>query len=188
MELTPAQRAQVRKRSRVDAKDPLDDELNIVPFLDIVINLIMFLLMVTTSIASYTQVSATLPDYGPPVPDQGRRNLNLSVLLGGEGVRVTSSLGHLRPGCESFSSESAVTVSASARGHNWARLSDCLAQAQELADARGLHYRGPYGNARITISAEPLVAYQDLISAMDAARSRNGQALFRDVRISAGVR
>lgn len=189
MQLTPAQRAHIRRRSRPSAEDPLDDELNIVPFLDIVINLIMFLLMVTTSIASFTQVSATLPTYDPnPRPGGGPRHFNLSVLLAEDGVRVTSSLGHLAPGCDTIASESTVTVAASLGHQDWSALNDCLAQAQQLADRHNLEYRGPSGDARITISAEPLVAYQDVIATMDAARSRNGEPLFRDLRLSAGVR
>ena len=52
--LSPQQRAYIRRRTRVHEPDPseLSSELNIIPFLDIVVNLIMFLL--ATSEGDYT--------------------------------------------------------------------------------------------------------------------------------------
>ena len=60
--LTPRQRAYVRKRTVVPDPDPseLAEELNIVPFLDIVVNIIMFLLMTLTTVAFFSQVEAAL--------------------------------------------------------------------------------------------------------------------------------
>ena len=102
--LTPEQRSYVRKRSKVyePGPDELDDELNIIPFLDIVINLIMFLLMITSVVAFYTQVEASLPSYsrggvGRRAPEQ--QPLNLSVFVTQNGITVTGSTGKLLPGC-----------------------------------------------------------------------------------------
>ena len=63
--LTPRQRAYVRKRTRIPDLDPSEtsEELNIVPFLDIVVNIVMFLLMTLTTVAFFSQVEAALPEY-----------------------------------------------------------------------------------------------------------------------------
>ena len=63
--LTPRQRAYVRKRTRIPDADPseLSDELNIVPFLDIVVNIVMFLLMTLTTVAFFSQVEAALQPF-----------------------------------------------------------------------------------------------------------------------------
>ena len=63
--LTPCQRAYVLKRVMIPDLDPseLSEELNIVPFLDIVVNIIMFLLMTLTTVAFFSQVEAALPQY-----------------------------------------------------------------------------------------------------------------------------
>ena len=42
---TAAQRRRIRRATRHEEPEPGDDELNIIPFLDVVVNLIMFLLL-----------------------------------------------------------------------------------------------------------------------------------------------
>ena len=90
MKLTTQQRQYIRKRSKYEEPGPdeLDEELNIVPFLDIVVNLIMFLLIITSTIAFYAQVEASLPTYSRG--GVGRRStegesLNLNVTVTEEG-------------------------------------------------------------------------------------------------------
>jgi len=63
--LTPAQRQYIRKRTKVEDLDPSEmaGELNIIPFLDIVVNLIMFLLMTTTVVLAVVQIDTELPEY-----------------------------------------------------------------------------------------------------------------------------
>ena len=102
--LSPSQRAYIRKRSKYEEPGPdeLDEELNIVPFLDIVINLIMFLLMITSSIAFYTQVEASLPSFsrgGVGSRAANENALNLNVTVTENGVIVAGSGGKLAPGC-----------------------------------------------------------------------------------------
>ena len=84
--LTPRQRAYVRKRTTLPDPDPseLDEELNIVPFLDIVVNIIMFLLMTLTTVAFFSQVEAALPQYrtggiGKRAAENEALNLNVTI-------------------------------------------------------------------------------------------------------------
>ena len=60
---TPRQRAYIRKRSKDPTVDPSEmvGELNIVPFLDIVVNLIMFLLATTEAVLLISQIESDLP-------------------------------------------------------------------------------------------------------------------------------
>ena len=53
--LTPQQRAYIRRRTKVHDPDPSEiaGELNIVPFLDIVVNLIMFLLATSEAVLGH---------------------------------------------------------------------------------------------------------------------------------------
>ena len=57
---TPRQRASVRKRTQSPDAHPseLDQELNNVPFLDIGVIIIMFLLRTLTTVAFFSQVEA----------------------------------------------------------------------------------------------------------------------------------
>ena len=88
--LTPRQRAYVRKRTTIPDPDPseLDEELNIVPFLDIVVNIIMFLLMTLTTVAFFSQVEAALPQYrtggiGKRAAENEALNLNVTITRAG---------------------------------------------------------------------------------------------------------
>jgi biopolymer transport protein TolR len=100
--LTPKQRAYIRKRTKHEEVDPSEamGELNIIPFLDIVVNLIMFLLMTTTVVLTITQIDSQLPDYRrgvggrSPTPEA---SLNLNLTITDSGVIVTGSGGKLAP-------------------------------------------------------------------------------------------
>ena len=61
--LTARQRIYVRKRTRAPDLDPSEmaGELNIIPFLDIVVNLIMFLLITTEAVLLISQIESNLP-------------------------------------------------------------------------------------------------------------------------------
>ena len=177
------QRAYIRKRSKYDEPGPdeTDDELNIIPFLDIVVNLIMFLLMITSSIAFYSQLEASLPTYSSG--GVGRRasdepQLNLSVFVTQNGITVTGSGGKLAPGCATTSTGDVLTVPKRGGDYDWEGLRNCVSTVkEEFPD-----------ETRVTVSADNLVEFQDLVSAMDAVRDKDGEELFPDVLISAGVR
>lgn len=181
---TAMQRAYIRKRSKYKEPEPdeLGEELNIVPFLDIVINLIIFLLMVTSSVAFYAQIEAALPTYSRG--GVGRRandepTLNLSVFVTPNGVTVTGSGGKLAPGCTTTATGDVITVPKTSAGYDWAGLTACVrAVKAEFPDEQ-----------RVTVSADPLIEYQDLVWAMDAIRGGEGDdVLFDEVLLSAGVR
>ena len=182
--LTPRQRAYVRKRTHMPDVDPseLDEELNIVPFLDIVVNIIMFLLMTLTTIAFFSQVEASLPEYrkgGIGKRAAQDQPLNLNVTVTGEGVIVSGSGGKLARGCETTAPGKVITVPARMDGrHDWRGLTACVAKVKEQFEEE----------TRVTVSADPEVPYDDLLGAMDSVRHRGGQELFPDVLLSAGIR
>ncbi|MEM9067246.1 MAG: biopolymer transporter ExbD [Myxococcota bacterium] len=196
--LTPSQRAYIKKRSKYEEPGPdeLDEELNIVPFLDIVVNLIMFLLMVTSTIAFYAQVEASLPTYsrgGVGRRSADEQQLNLNVTVTDTGVIVSGAAGKLAPGCETTASGRVMTVPQQNGRYNWEALRACIAKVKrEFPD-----------EIKVTVSADPLVEYRNLINAMDAVRAPDepdppcerdddglwsGDCYFPEVLLSAGVR
>lgn len=184
LKLTSQQRRYVKKHGTWHELDPseLPGELNIIPFLDIVVNLIMFLLMVTSSIAFYSQVEAALPTFsrgGVGSRSQEGQALNLNLTLTTNGMIVSGAGGKLAPGCTTTATGRVVTVPNLPNGDfNFDGLTDCVALVkQQFQD-----------ETRVTVSADPLVEYQDLISAMDAVRSKDSEELFPEVLLSAGVR
>jgi|GEM_PF-4707476 len=99
---TPKQRAYIRKRSKPRDLDPSEvvGELNIVPFLDIVMNLIMFLLATSEAVLLISQIESDLPKIA-----KGRSSgadvstpLNLNVTVTDGGVIVSGSGGKLARG------------------------------------------------------------------------------------------
>jgi len=179
---TSRQRAYIRKRTQGANLDPSEmvGELNIVPFLDIVVNLIMFLLATTEAVLVISQIESDLPkiakgrsrgaDVATPL------NLNITVTEGG--VIVSGSGGKLARGCSGIDTSRELTVPKKGLTYDWSGLTECVARVkQQYRDERA-----------VTVSADPEVQYEYVVSAMDAVRNRGKEPLFPDVMISVGVR
>jgi len=181
--LTPRQRSYIRKKTQPVDLDPSEamGELNIVPFLDIVVNLIMFLLVTTEAVMVMSQIESDLPkfDRGRTRPtDQVTTPLNLNVTVTGEGVLVSGSGGKLGVGCEQLAAGRDVTVPLSNGRYDWPALTECVTKVKgKFADER-----------TVTVSADPSIQYEHLVAAMDAIRRNGQQELFPQVLIAVGVR
>jgi biopolymer transport protein TolR len=180
--LTSRQRRLLRKvdrQLRASAQprvDAADGELNIVPFLDVVVNLVMFLLMTVTATLALAQVPSEVAevrdasvtprshsDRVPAVPPL--------VHLGEDGVHVFAHDRRLAPGCTA-TGDAAVTVPRVAREHDWLALRGCAdVLRRELGDGQ-----------RVDLSATADTPYDEVIHAMDALRGPVGAPLFSDVR------
>ena len=180
---TARQRAYIKKHGtpHQPSAAELDEELNIVPFLDIVINLIMFLLMSVSAVAFFAQVEASLPQYGAGSSSGARPEnpLNLTVTVVAQGVIVTGSARTLGPGCETSASGRVITVPRRGDAYDWEQLTAC---------AQKVKAEFPNENT-FQILADPAIEYQHVISAMDAMRTTAaGDPLFGEARLQAGVR
>ena len=84
------------KRFRPEEAE-LESELNLVPYMDIMLNLIMFMLFSTTSLTQMGVINISLPQYGPPVPsvttsDQPEEpQVELTLAIGNEGFTVLAN-------------------------------------------------------------------------------------------------
>src|SRR5579872_2645382 len=99
--LSAAQRSRIRRLSapRELAPDEEGGELNIVPFLDIITNVLMFVLA-TVSVT----FTATIDTFPPRAGGAGARppttpTLGLTVIVVGEGFSVKARGGNVAPGC-----------------------------------------------------------------------------------------
>jgi hypothetical protein len=105
--------------------------------------------------------------------------LNLNVTVVENGVIVAGTGGKLAPGCESLATGRVVTVPRNGSRYDWAALRECARKLKERFE----------DETKVTVSADPMVEYQHLLSAMDAVRETNeGDVLFDEVLLSAGVR
>lgn len=158
------------RRSHDDA--PVSGELNIVPFLDVVTNLMLFLLATSSFVLTVREVRADLPSFGP----HSAGGLALSVTLTDQGAVVATSGGRIGQGC--VAGAPGVVAARVGEGYDLAALGRC---------ATALHAAFPE-EEQVILSADPDVPYAALIEAMDALRSDGPTPLFPEVRLSAGVR
>ena len=201
-ELTPQQRVYIRKRTAVHDMDPSEHmgELNIVPFLDIVVNIIIFLLATMEAVLTIAQIDAQLPSLGRRVGrtqlEEGS-TLNLSVTITAGGIIVSGSGGKLAPGCTDMQSGRVITVPSLPRGgFEWTQqrregdriLTSPGRSAEALTECvRRVKSQFP-DETQVILSADPEIEFENIVGAMDALRGQGPDELFPDVMLSAGVR
>jgi biopolymer transport protein ExbD len=174
--LSAAQRSKVRRLSAPPepAEGEEAGELNIIPYLDIITNVMMFVLASLAVIFTAT-IDSTPPSLGGSrVRDMPPSNaLNLAVFVVNEGFSLKASGGNIATGCNSPGPGLAVPKEGS--DYNYAGLTEC---AKKLKDASA-DFKD---ETQVTITANPGIDYQTLIRAIDALRkSREGEELFPEV-------
>jgi len=185
MKLSPRQRSYIRKRSTAGNLDPSEivGELNIIPFLDIVVNLIMFLLATSEYVLLVSQIESDLPRIArgrSKSQDSIQTPLNLNVTVTDLGVLVSGSGGKLAPGCTSIdpTGSRSMTVPRKGKDYDWTALTNCVAKV-----------KSQFGKEdTVTISADPQIQFEYLVAAMDSVRQQDKTELFPRVLVSVGVR
>lgn len=179
----PTRQTAMGTRARVRAamdrpRDPADDgEINLTAYLDIVTNIILFLLVTVTTVVSVTNIAVSSPRTDPP--PVGRRtpsDPNLTITVTGSGFIVAHSWGVLADGCATEGRPPSVRMRAG--GWDFDGLERCV---------RRVKTRFP-GETRATIAANPDVRYETVVETMDAIRGSDVAPLFPDVQMSAGIR
>jgi biopolymer transport protein TolR len=183
MELRPLDRARIRRalrRRRVEHDPSMAGELNITPFLDVVVNVMLFLLATTAVTMTTVEVRASLMPLSPRRPGSGHElDDQLSATLTRDGVVFATSHGVVAPGCEGT-----LTGSASP---SVPRTVDAMVDGPAVTRcARALH--DELGGDSIVLGADADVPYEEVIRAMDALRADGRATLYPRVIISAGVR
>lgn len=177
--LSVEQRMQVQRAVRankVKAAREEGGELNVIPFLDIVMNVLMFVLATSATVFTST-ITPTVPgccgsSRAPDVP-------TLHVTPGG--YVVGSRAGFVAADCRSMTTGGAVTVPLRDGRHDAASLGRCLA-ALHADPASPAAFRA---QRALQVSAVGSVPYQELVRALDAARETRPGAgdLFPEVTL-----
>jgi biopolymer transport protein TolR len=176
--LSAAQRSKIRRLSNVEPEEEAG-ELNIVPFLDIIMNVLMFVLA-TVSVT----FTATIDTFPPRAGGAGARapttpTLGLTVLVVPEGFSVKARGGNVAPGCNDTGTGLAVGRATNSDGqmdYDYNTLNACVKKLKGLSpDFKDEN--------SVTISANPNIPYQAIIGTIDAVRKDNvtGDELFPDV-------
>jgi len=147
--------------------DEASGELNFVPYLDILVNLIIFLLLSLAGLAAFGVVNATAPPAEVPQPGARPAAAPSVVVAVGRG---------------GFS----VLLEGAREGPAIARLPDGRFDYRALTEAmRAAKARWP-AQTKVVIAADPDVTYETLVATMDATReTAEHRLLFPDVSLAA---
>ncbi|HVH43850.1 MAG TPA: biopolymer transporter ExbD [Labilithrix sp.] len=172
--LSAAQRSKIRRLSqpKEHSPDEAGGELNIVPFLDIITNVLMFVLA-TISVTFTATIDTFPPRAGSGARAPTTPTLGLTVLVVPDGFSLKARGGNVAPGCNDTGP--GIAIPTKGGEYDYAALKACAAKlkgaAPEFKDEMG-----------VTISANPPIPYQVVISAMDAVRkNEGGEDMFPEV-------
>jgi len=178
-ELSPAQRSKIRRLSQQSEPSPGEDagELNIIPYLDIITNILVFVLA-TVSVTFLTQLDTQPPSLGgsrvkqAPNPDA----LNLSVLITDKGVAFKTGFGSISTGCEGAGA--GITVPMNGDAYDADSIKRC---ARKLKSEAG---NGKFEDeTQVTVTASRDIEYRHVIEVLDALRGDQQGELFPEFHL-----
>ena len=166
-------------------------ELNLVPYLDIIMNIIMFLLATVTFSATLTSINVNLPTAISVASSQAetppKQELNLTVSVTDKGFTIATSGAVLFRG---FRLEAGPEGPSVVQTSSELPTLPLVAGQPDLAGlARALvQIKNSYPTEeRAILTASPQIPYELLVHTMDAMRSAEGKVLFPSVLLGAGV-
>ena len=179
--LSASQRSKVRRLSEPKEMSADDEagELNIVPFLDMVINILMFVLA-TVAVTFTATIESTPPRAGGGIRAQRTtESLNLTLIITNDGVSLKAAGGSIAPGCEGVGS--GITFPSKGKSPEGEPLFDSdaiTACAKKLKDSSS-DFKD---ETQIRITASNNISYRKVIECIDAVRKgKDGEPLFPDV-------
>lgn len=173
--LSPSQRSKIRRLSEPKEPGPGEEagELALVPYLDIIMNVLMFVLA-GVAVTFTSTIDTTPPSLGGGRVRQNidTRSLNLSAWITDKGISLKTSSGNIAPGCNDTGPD--ITLPMRDGKHDLTGVTEC---AKKLKRARP-----EFGDeTQVTITANPGTPYGTVIDVMDALRHAGDDELFPDV-------
>lgn len=160
-------------------------ELNIVPYLDILMNLIMFMLLSITGLSAFGIVNVNAPNYGAPntqVTDEGDKSkLLLTVLISKKGFYVAATGGVVgqQPQGQPNPTEAPPSIPKKGDGtYDYSALTENMVNVKKEFPSE----------SKVIVGAEGDIPYEVLVQTMDAIRETPGKErklLFNDVTLGA---
>lgn len=178
-ELSAAQRAKVRRLSapRELAPDEEGGELNVVPFLDIITNILIFVLA-TVAVTFTAAIDSTPPASGGKgvrKDDIASNALNLTILIVNDGFSMKASGGNVAAGCAGIGP--GIAVPKRNGRYDYVALNACASKLKASDPSFS-------DENQFYVTANPGTDYQTIISVIDALRvdmGDQGRTLFTDV-------
>jgi biopolymer transport protein TolR len=177
--LSAAQRSRIRRLSSPHEMSPDEEggELNIIPFLDIITNVLMFVLA-TISVTFTTMIDSQPPRAsGSSARPPTKPSLSLNIVVIDKGFIVSAFGQRIGEGCQGPGSGVAVGLKTSdgQTDYDYSSLTACAKRLKnQVAEAAD--------ETAFTLTANSNIPYQVIIGTIDALRKGDdGQQLFTDV-------
>jgi len=191
-QLSAAQRGKVRRLSQPKELSPDEEggELNIVPFLDIITNVLMFVL--ATVAVTFTAIIDTQPPKpaGNSARPPSTPQLSLNVIMLKEGFFVSAIGQRIGPGCQGAGAGLAVGMSQTITrtyvdrvtkekktvpDYDYPALTECVERLKNISTDFA-------AERQVVITTGPDTEFQQVINVMDALRKNaKGDELFPEV-------
>ncbi|HEX2735413.1 MAG TPA: biopolymer transporter ExbD [Polyangiaceae bacterium] len=181
VKLSAAQRSKIRRLSqpRELAPDEEGGELNIVPFLDIVVNILIFVLA-TVAVTFTSSIETNPPGAGGQGvrQEQPKKSLGLTIMVVNQGFSIKAQGGNVAPGCTGAGP--GIAIQKAGNDYDYAALQACVERLKK-ADPDF------EAETQAFVSGNPDTMYQTVISVIDAIRrTPAGEPLFPDVNFKVG--
>lgn len=142
------------------------EDLNLVPYLDIMVNLIMFMVTVTAYLVQLKEAPILAPTYGGGGGAGGEQKPFLTVVVTNTQIKVIAG------GANLTGAEQAL------------KKGDYKGLATQL---RSLKTALPNVSENLVVTADKTVPYKDVVAVMDAARDDAQGALFPAITLSVSL-
>ncbi len=187
-ELSPAQRSKIRRLAQPQEPEPGEDggELNIIPYLDIITNVLVFVLASVT-VTFLTQLDTTPPSSGGKGVKQAMdlEALNLAVIITDDGVSFKTSFGNIAPGCGDEGGQVGVRKGITVPNVSGNKLEYDLAGIRRCARALKTVEDGKFADeTQVAVTASRNIEYKYLIQVLDALRSDKDGELFPEFALA----
>lgn len=172
-----------RKPSERRHGEEADNELNLIPIMNLVLMLIPAIL-ITAAFVEITVINVSAPQIGGGAPQEPQEKpdkppLNLTIVLTDQGFTIAGSGGVLGQEQADPNAQKGPTIPKTGDGtYDWAGLTKKLVEIKDAFPEE----------TKVIINAEPDIKYEFLVGTMDAARETlDHRELFPDVILSAGI-
>jgi len=172
-----------KRKLRPTEEEAGTGELNIVPYLDIMMNLIIFMMLSMTGLVAFGVLNVAAPKYGPPAgatasgTDPDKPKLLLTVLISEKGFFVAGSGGVLGGEATAPPAGAEGTPTVPRRGdgeYDYAGLTQKMVEIKKAFPEE----------SKVIMGADAKIPYEVLVRTMDACREHGGQMLFFDVSLT----
>lgn len=186
-ELSAAQRARVRSRIRrqiaqAEEEAETSGELNLVPYLDILINTIIFMLATVAMATPLAHIKTSAPAQGPGPTVVAPNDMLLTVAIGRDGFYLAGAGGVVGDGQgPTLPCAKGACLSASrARrgGYDFDGLTRLVRQVKHKHPSQ----------RKVTITADREIPYRVVVATIDALRGTQKAPLLDQVTFAAGVK